>query len=85
MRTNETIGDVIDDGSKLYAFCANCQKNEFLDLQFLVSRLKGGRDFHWLYGNLAKRLRCSNCNKKTVVVHFHPKNADDEKKSIAGL
>jgi len=77
MKTNETLGDVIDEGDKLHATCSKCGKNYYLDLEMLVKKLDRGRGFVWLYGNLAAKLKCKDCNTKTIEVRFHPKLKGD--------
>jgi len=73
MRANETLGDVIDEGAKLHAYCSSCSKNYYLDLEMLVKNLARGRSFVWLYGNLAAKLKCRDCKTRTIEVRFHPK------------
>jgi len=56
-----TIGDLIDDGTALWAVCygRDCWHMAPLDLEALAVR--HGRDQSVMHADLAPRLRCTRC------------------------
>lgn len=75
--SNETLGDQIDQGFMVSAYCENqaCRHSVDLDLSALAERL--GRDFVTV-GNpnpLAARLACSKCRGKDISLILSPESA----------
>lgn len=59
----ETIGDLLDGGYSLHAYCErdDCRHSSRLDLDALAARL--GRDHGALHRDLVPHLRCSACGE----------------------
>ena len=66
--TNETLGDLLDQGYGLNGHCLNCNRNAPIDVQMLVDRL--GRKFIHLFGNLELKMRCTNCGQKQLQINL---------------
>lgn len=70
--TLDTIGELIDGGYKLGAFCNNpdCEHHVDLNLPALAERL--GRDHGCMHSDLVPKLRCSQCGGKNISIQLRP-------------
>lgn len=59
-----TIGDFIDEGMGITAYCGGCGRGQTLDLERLAEKL--GRDHGALAGDLKPKLKCARCGSKDM-------------------
>jgi hypothetical protein len=67
--TIHTIGDRIDEGQDMKAYCDDCQWSTTLNLEKLAEKL--GRDHSGLARDLKRRLKCSRCGSKNISFIVH--------------
>lgn len=69
--TISTLGDHIDEGNDISAYCDDCGRSTYLNLEKLAEKL--GRGHSALVGKLGPKLKCSKCGSKRMsfIVHVH--------------
>lgn len=59
-----TLGDFIDEGMGITAYCDGCHRGQSLDLERLADRL--GREHGALARDLKPKLKCARCGSKNI-------------------
>ena len=65
-----TLRGLVENGERLWLYCAGCRRTRYLEtIQWAETH---GVDLDWPLLTLARRIRCSRCNRKAVSLRAQP-------------
>lgn len=65
-----TLRGLVENGERLWLYCTGCRRTRYLEtVQWAETH---GVDLDWPLLTLARRIRCSRCNRKAVSLRAEP-------------